>query len=76
MKSFVISNKPRGSATPFSSELGINVYVVLTDVTPRNLDIIYREYSTEAGAMYGSTTNLSDSQVRFSFPEMIYRNKV
>lgn len=55
-----LSNNMGGSDEPAIAASGNNVYVVWHDNTPGNPDILYRR-STDGGATFGSTINLSEN---------------
>jgi hypothetical protein len=55
-----LSTNAGSSSQPAVAASGNNVYVVWTDNTPGNAEILYRR-STDGGATFGSTINLSNN---------------
>jgi hypothetical protein len=55
-----LSNNPGHSLVPAIAAMGNNVYVVWTDTTSGNSEILYRR-STDGGASFGNTMNLSNN---------------
>lgn len=55
-----LSNNAGFSAAPAVAASGNNVYVVWHDDTPGNFEILYKK-STEGGANFGATVNLSNN---------------
>jgi hypothetical protein len=55
-----LSNNAGKSSSPAIAASGNNVYVVWTDDTPGNSEIFYRR-STDGGASFGGTVNLSNT---------------
>jgi hypothetical protein len=55
-----LSNNAGDSITPAVAASGDNVYVVWTDGTPGNPEILYKR-STDGGATFGATINLSNN---------------
>jgi hypothetical protein len=55
-----LSNNAGKSSSPSIAASGNNVYVVWTDDTPGNSEIFYTR-STDGGAFFGDTVNLSNT---------------
>jgi hypothetical protein len=55
-----LSNNAGTSTIPFVAASGNNVYIVWEDNTPGNPEILYRR-STDGGANFGATVNLSNN---------------
>jgi hypothetical protein len=62
-----LSNTTGTSRTPAMAAFENNVYVVWDDDTPGNSEILYRK-STDGGASFGDTVNLSNTTGRSSGP--------
>ena len=63
----ILSNTDGSSSIPSIAESGNNVYVVWRDNTPGSYDILYRR-STDGGASFGSTVNLSNNDGHSDLP--------
>jgi hypothetical protein len=70
-----LSNTVGGSGVPDVAASGNNVYVVWVDSTPGNPDILYRR-STDSGANFGSTVNLSNTISDSFYPAVAASNNL
>ena len=62
-----MSNDAGDSLIPAIAVSGNNVHIVWHDTTPGNSDILYRR-STDGGATFGSTINLSNNAGNSCYP--------
>lgn len=70
-----LSNNSGRSLFPTVAASEDNVYVVWTDNTPGNSDIFYRR-STNSGASFGSTVNISNSAPNSGSPAVAASNNL
>jgi hypothetical protein len=70
-----LSNNAGKSFSPVVAASGNNVYVVWTDDTPGNSEIFYRR-STDGGASFGGTVNISNTTESSYAPRVAVSNNL